>query len=594
MFVDARPAGQPGRPAAPVEPAHQPAPAEARPRRQVQLGDVAALVRRQGPPRARHRRRSARPAVVDGAGRAGRHRLRQGHRPQREDQPAQDGAQGSGDAGVEDARSGATPWSATAPAPTSRPTRPPRRCTSPRRRWPRSGPAAPRPGRPFEVPDEAIGCGFTEAVRGVLSHHMVIRDGKIANYHPYPPTPVERQPARLLRHARARTRTRCRVSRSSRRTTATTSRASTSCARCAASIPACPAACTCTSATARPRDAALAHPVRHRRVTPMAQAGTRERRRRRRCARGRASGSRRCSTPARRGRRRGARTRRGTGPRRSPPSTAPASTGSRSSMAAAAHPARCRTRWSPTTWSPACCWCTACTRTMSGRRVEAALDSVRPYLGSHGGDVELLEVADDGVVRLRLLGSCNSCPSSSVTLELAVEDAIEAAAPEVASIEVVADQRTIRRRAGRDPGRGPAVTARTTGTQLGAGWHRVPDLTGSLAAGEVGGLPAVGGHGPAGLPDRATTCSPTTIAAADAAGRWPAPALQRPLGAAVGDAVLTLPALPRPLRRRRAGRAPSTARRRPCISTRSRCWSATACCRSRCRSGPACPSRWRP
>lgn len=41
----------------------------------------------------------------------------------------------------------------------------------------------------FEVPDEAIGCGFHEAVRGVLSHHVVIRNGKIANYHPYPPTP---------------------------------------------------------------------------------------------------------------------------------------------------------------------------------------------------------------------------------------------------------------------------------------------------------------------------------------------------------------------------------------------------------------------
>jgi hydrogenase large subunit len=47
---------------------------------------------------------------------------------------------------------------------------------------------------PFEVPDEAIGCGFTEAVRGVLSHHMVIRDGKIANYHPYPPTPWNASP----------------------------------------------------------------------------------------------------------------------------------------------------------------------------------------------------------------------------------------------------------------------------------------------------------------------------------------------------------------------------------------------------------------
>jgi hydrogenase large subunit len=47
---------------------------------------------------------------------------------------------------------------------------------------------------PFEVPDEGIGCGFTEAVRGVLSHHMVIRDRKIANYHPYPPTPWNASP----------------------------------------------------------------------------------------------------------------------------------------------------------------------------------------------------------------------------------------------------------------------------------------------------------------------------------------------------------------------------------------------------------------
>ena len=69
-------------------------------------------------------------------------------------------------------------------------------------------------------------------------------------------------------------------------------------------------------------------------------------------------------------------------------------------------------------------------------RVEQALDSVRPYLGSHGGDVELLGVSDDGVVRLRLLGSCDGCASSSVTLKLAVEGAIEAAAPEVVGIEV--------------------------------------------------------------------------------------------------------------------------------------------------------------
>jgi hydrogenase large subunit len=47
---------------------------------------------------------------------------------------------------------------------------------------------------PFTVPDEGIGCGFTEAVRGVLSHHKVIKGGKIANYHPYPPTPWNANP----------------------------------------------------------------------------------------------------------------------------------------------------------------------------------------------------------------------------------------------------------------------------------------------------------------------------------------------------------------------------------------------------------------
>jgi hydrogenase large subunit len=46
----------------------------------------------------------------------------------------------------------------------------------------------------FEVPQDAIGCGFHEAVRGVLSHHVVIKDGKIANYHPYPPTPWNASP----------------------------------------------------------------------------------------------------------------------------------------------------------------------------------------------------------------------------------------------------------------------------------------------------------------------------------------------------------------------------------------------------------------
>ncbi|MEO7980439.1 MAG: NifU family protein [Sporichthyaceae bacterium] len=69
-------------------------------------------------------------------------------------------------------------------------------------------------------------------------------------------------------------------------------------------------------------------------------------------------------------------------------------------------------------------------------RVQRALDDVRPYLGSHGGDVRLLEVTDEGVVRLELLGSCDGCASSAVTLELAVDEAVRAAAPEIVAIEV--------------------------------------------------------------------------------------------------------------------------------------------------------------
>jgi hydrogenase large subunit len=49
-------------------------------------------------------------------------------------------------------------------------------------------------GVDFKVPDEAIGCGFHEAVRGVLSHHLVIKGKKIENYHPYPPTPWNASP----------------------------------------------------------------------------------------------------------------------------------------------------------------------------------------------------------------------------------------------------------------------------------------------------------------------------------------------------------------------------------------------------------------
>jgi Fe-S cluster biogenesis protein NfuA len=68
-------------------------------------------------------------------------------------------------------------------------------------------------------------------------------------------------------------------------------------------------------------------------------------------------------------------------------------------------------------------------------RVQQALDEVRPYLRSHGGNVEFLELRD-GVVRLQLHGSCNHCPSSTVTMQQTVEETIYNKAPEVTDIEV--------------------------------------------------------------------------------------------------------------------------------------------------------------
>jgi Fe-S cluster biogenesis protein NfuA len=63
-------------------------------------------------------------------------------------------------------------------------------------------------------------------------------------------------------------------------------------------------------------------------------------------------------------------------------------------------------------------------------RVQAALDSVRPYMDSHGGNVELLAI-EDGIARLRLEGSCSGCAASQSTMELAIERALEETAPDL-------------------------------------------------------------------------------------------------------------------------------------------------------------------
>jgi Fe-S cluster biogenesis protein NfuA len=91
------------------------------------------------------------------------------------------------------------------------------------------------------------------------------------------------------------------------------------------------------------------------------------------------------------------------------------------------------------------------------QRIAAALDGVRPFLGGHGGDVELLDIDEEvGAVHLRLLGSCDGCPSSAVTLRLTVERAIFEAAPEITIIDV--DEPTP------EPVRTPVTLIRKAGT----------------------------------------------------------------------------------------------------------------------------------
>ena len=118
------------------------------------------------------------------------------------------------------------------------------------------------------------------------------------------------------------------------------------------------------------------------------------------------------------------------------------------------------------------------------RRVSDALDRVRPYLGSHGGDVDLLEVNDD-TVRLAFTGSCKSCPSSAVTLELAVEDAVRAAAPEISAIQVVAAEPAT------PTGLIPAESLLAHMHSTGSSWHPIPELT-QLEPGEVAGFVVAG------------------------------------------------------------------------------------------------------
>lgn len=113
-------------------------------------------------------------------------------------------------------------------------------------------------------------------------------------------------------------------------------------------------------------------------------------------------------------------------------------------------------------------------------RVRQALDKVRPYLNSHGGNVELTAV-ENGVIRLQMQGSCHGCPSSAMTLKLAIEDAIYEAAPD--TTEILVDGVVEQKQSGLVPlqrMRKPAEASAET-------WKEVEGLT-SLAQGTVKAL----------------------------------------------------------------------------------------------------------
>jgi Fe-S cluster biogenesis protein NfuA/nitrite reductase/ring-hydroxylating ferredoxin subunit len=132
-------------------------------------------------------------------------------------------------------------------------------------------------------------------------------------------------------------------------------------------------------------------------------------------------------------------------------------------------------------------------------RITRALDKVRPYLDSHGGNVELLSIAD-GVVHLRMQGSCKSCPSSAMTLKLAIEEAIYAAAPDVVAIEaegVAAEPAVIGLvQIGKSAGNGNAASVENgNGRGEGNGWEEVSDLallgSSSVQMREIRGRPII-------------------------------------------------------------------------------------------------------
>lgn len=73
-------------------------------------------------------------------------------------------------------------------------------------------------------------------------------------------------------------------------------------------------------------------------------------------------------------------------------------------------------------------------------KVEAAIDSIRPYMQADGGNIRVLEITDEMIVKVELQGACGECPMSSMTMKAGVEEAIKRALPEIKSVLAVNGQ----------------------------------------------------------------------------------------------------------------------------------------------------------
>jgi Fe-S cluster biogenesis protein NfuA len=132
-------------------------------------------------------------------------------------------------------------------------------------------------------------------------------------------------------------------------------------------------------------------------------------------------------------------------------------------------------------------------------RIQKALDKVRPYLGSHAGGVEYLGVDEEGVAQLRLEGSCDGCASSTLTVKMAIEGAIQEAAPELTGIEVAgvaepAAEEPALLQVGMGPPPGWVAAAPPPPAAAEGAWATLPDIgppTGKPTAVELDGVPVL-------------------------------------------------------------------------------------------------------